>query len=218
MVKSKSNHKLQLSGAWSFACVALVVAQVVVVIGSWVWSAAMPEASVRSLLGSGGIRWFFGTFVANLANPLLVWTVLLDIAASLCVGSGLWRGVKTALWPRSGRGAQRLDPQQKSGLRAVAFLLVVEIAVVLLLTVPPHAVLLSVTGRLFPSSFSASIVPIAAFVGVTISVGYGLFSGSFHNYRDIAGAACHGGMGIKSLLVLYVLGMELYCSVAYVLG
>lgn len=202
----------------SLVCAALVVAQVVVVIGSWVWSAAMPEASVRSLLGSGGMRWFFGTFVANLATPLLVWIVLLDIAASLCVGSGLWRSAKMALRLRSGRDVQRLGPQQKSGLRAVAFLLVVEIAVILLLTVPPHAVLLSVTGGLFPSSFSASIVPIAAFVGVTLSVGYGLFSGSFHNYRDIASAACHGGMGLKSLLVLYVLGMELYCSVAYVLG
>ncbi len=217
-MKPRSNHKLRFPNAKSLVCAALVVAQIVVVLGSWVWAAVMPETCVGSVVGSGGIRWFFGTFVANLANPLLVWIVLLDIAASLCVGSGLWRIVNAALRLRPGQGAHRLEPQQKSGLRAAAFLLVVEIAVILLLTVPSHAVLLSVTGGLFPSSFSASIVPIVAFVGVTLSVGYGLFSGSFHNYRDIASAASHGGMGLKSLLVIYVLAMELYCSVVYVLG
>lgn len=208
-MKHQLNHKSKLSTLSSRILVSLVVAQLVVVLGSWVWSAALPESSVRSLLGSGGIRWFFGTFVDNLARPLLVWVVLADIGAGMVKRSGLWQGV----WSFGS-----LDPQQSSGLRATAVLLVAEVAVMLLLTLPPHAVLLSVTGELFPSSFSASIVPVLAFMMVTFSICYGLFSGTFHNYGDIAKCACNGGAGLKTLLVIYVLAVELYCSIVYVAG
>lgn len=209
-----NNRNTKLFGVISRLCVALVVAQVIVIFGSWVWSAAMPEASVRSLLGNGGIRWMFGTLIANLSKPLLIWIIILDISLGMCVSSGLWRGLKMFFSRRS----KGLDSQMVSGLRAVAGLLAVEIAVILLLTLPPHAVLLSVTGNLFPSSFSVSIVPILAFIGVTLSVTYGLFSGSLHNYKDVVNCACQGGLPLKIVLVIYVLSVELYYSVVYVLG
>lgn len=191
----------------------LVIAQVIVIFGSWVWSAAMPESQVRSLLSNGGIRWVFGTFVSNLARPLLVWIILLDIGIGMCVGSGLWGCVKSLLSTRRTMGSQR-----KSGLKAAIGLLAVETAVILLLTIMPHAVLLSVTGRLFPSSFSVSIVPIAAFMLVTLSIAYGMFSGTMHNYKDVVMCACRGGETLKTVLAFYVLAAELWCSIMYVWG
>lgn len=209
-----NNDKKNISRLTAVVCLGLVIAQVVVFFGSWVWSAAMPESSVRSMLSNGGIRWLFGTFVANLASPLLVWLIILDIGWGICCESGFISALKLrfSIWRRA------LDSQRKSGLRAVGGLLLVEIAVVLLLTLPPHAVLLSVTGRLFPSSFSVSIVPIIAFMAITSSVCYGMFSGNFHNYKDVVRCACHGGQSLKTLLIIYVLAVELYYSVVYVMG
>lgn len=156
----------------------------------------------------------FGTFVANLSSPLLVWIIIADIAWGMCLRSGFAHSIGLLFSHRR----NLLDTQMKSGLRAAVGLLAVEIAVVLLLTLPPHAILLSVTGRLFPSSFSVSIVPILAFMGVTLSVSYGLFGGTLHNYKDVVRCACHDGLPLKVLLVLYVLAVELYYSIVYVLG
>lgn len=194
-------------------CISLVIIQLLVVFGSWVWSAAMSESSVRSLLSEGGIRWFFGTFVANLSSPLLVWIILLDIAYGMSIGSGLLPSF-AALFSRG----VPIDAQRKSGLRAASCLLAVEVAVVMLLTLPPHAVLLSATGSLFPSSFSVSILPIIAFMGVSLSICFGLFSGTLHNYREVVNCACGGSFQLKSILVVYVLAAELYYSVVYVLS
>lgn len=201
-----------------FLCTFLVVSQLFVVLGSWVWSAAMPESNVRSLLSPAGMRWFFGSFVSNLASPFLVWIVLLDIAVGICVNSGLWKCIcqRFRFWEKG--GGKAWDYQQKTGLNAVLVFFIVEIVVLLMLTLPRHAVLLSATGKFFPSSFSVSIVPVMAFIIATLSFLYGLFSGLLHNYQEMVKCACHGGAWLKSILVVYVLAMELYCSVVYVLA
>ena len=188
----------------------LVLSQVAVVLGSWLWTAAMPASNMHSLLSDSGIRWFFGTFVENQAKPLIVWLLLCDIAVGCWQASGLWVAVK-ALCQRL-----PLEAQQKSGLQAAIGLMVVEAAVILLLTLPFHAVLLSVTGHLIPSSFSVAFIPILAFMAGTVSIAYGLFSGILHNYHDVFQCFCHGTKCLKQLVVLYVLATELYCSIVYV--
>ena len=52
----------------STAVISILIAYIVFILGSWLWSAAMPSSSIRPLLSESGIRWFFGTFVANLAK------------------------------------------------------------------------------------------------------------------------------------------------------
>lgn len=54
----------------------LGVGQVVLILTSWLLTAAMPESFPRSLLSAEGIRWFFGRFVGNVESPLLVWLLL----------------------------------------------------------------------------------------------------------------------------------------------
>lgn len=188
----------------------LVLLQTAVILGSWLWTAAVPETAVHSLLSSGGIRWLLGTFTDNLSHPVLVWMVLADIAVGCCAASGLWAALRASV------AGPRLEPQQKSGLKAAAGLAAVELAVVLLLILPKRAILLSSTGHLFPSSFPAAVVPVAAFMTVTSAIAYGLFSGQLHNYCDVFHSVCHGTRLLKDLLPVYVLGMELICSVAYV--
>lgn len=180
----------------------LVIVQVALILGSWLYSAAVPESSVRAILSDAGIRWFFGTFVANLASPLLIYIILLDFAFGTCVYSGLWRAIR--------------NPNHN--LLSPLVLAIIELLVILLLTLPRHAILLSATGRLFPSSFSVSLIPIIAFILFTCSICYGLFSGTLHNYRDTIHCCVRGGSHLKFLLALYVLAMELYQMMVYVIG
>ena len=61
---------------FSYLVLGLGVAQILLMLTSWLLTAAMPEDYNRSLLSSEGIRWFFGQFQDHLASPVLVWLVL----------------------------------------------------------------------------------------------------------------------------------------------
>ena len=59
-----------------YIALALALAQLLLILTSWVWSAAMPLSGVRSMLSSEGIRWFLGHFAELMASPVLVWILL----------------------------------------------------------------------------------------------------------------------------------------------
>ena len=169
--------------------------------------------SGRSLLSVAGIRWFFGSFVAMEASNVLVWIIILTIAVGAVRGSGLWRAVCMFFTSRRAK----LVAQQRFALKVSLVILLLEAAVIVLLTALPHAVLLSVTGELFPSSFSVSIVPVCAFMGTTVAVFYGLLSGNLHNVYEIGQCMCAGGRWIMPLLLLYVIASSFYFSCRYTL-
>ena len=54
-------------------------AQLLLMLGSWLYSAAQPMSGVRSLLSGEGLRWMFGHFADFLAKPQLVWLLLLSM-------------------------------------------------------------------------------------------------------------------------------------------
>ena len=144
----------------AYLVLALALAEVVLVLASWLLSATM-AGNVRSLLSSEGVRWFFGGFTAMLASPWLVWLVLLAMA-----GGCLWQsGIVSIRLPLSS-----LHYRQRVALRTALILLLIYVAAVLALTLVPHAVLLSATGRLFPSPFSRAFVPIVSFGVLLVSV------------------------------------------------
>ena len=196
----------------STSIIIILIAYVIVVLGTWLWSAAMPSSSVRPLLSDAGIRWFFGTFVANLARPLLIYIILLDIAMGLCVRSGLGHALV-----RLFRKGSSLDSLLKRGLWAVLEVTVVEVGVMALLTLPRHAILLSVTGAFYPSSASVSLIPVLAFMLLSASLMFGLFSGTLHNYKEAVIYTLQGGKHLKVILCFYVLLMELAAIIEYAL-
>ena len=71
--------------------VGLVVAELLLVVLSWLFSATL-TADVRPLLSSEGVRWFFAHFVDGLSSPLLVWIILLAIVL-LLAGLLYWSSV-----------------------------------------------------------------------------------------------------------------------------
>ena len=83
----KNSHTF--SKICGYAMFLLILAQIVLVLASWLITAAMPDVFPRSLLSPEGIRWFFGTFTANLQSPWLVWLLLISIAWGTLRASGL---------------------------------------------------------------------------------------------------------------------------------
>ena len=72
----------------TYTAVGLLLAEVLLILVSWLLSATMTEG-VRSLLSTEGIRWFFGQFTSMQASPWLVWLLLLSVAWGSVSGSGL---------------------------------------------------------------------------------------------------------------------------------
>ena len=157
---------------------ALVLAQLLLMLGSWLWSAALPLSGVRSMLSGEGIRWFLGHFAEIVGSPVLVWLLLLAMAYGAVARS---RGV------------------------SVVFL-VIYVGIVLLLTVVPHAVLLS-----------ASLVPLAAFGVLMAAIIHGVIAGSFQSLVDVYGALVYGLRQCAPMLPLYILLVQFLESLRFVL-
>ena len=87
----------------------------------------------------------------------------------------------------------------------------------LLLTAIPHAVLLSAVGGLWPSPFSASLVPVVAFSITLVSASYGLMSGRFDNISAVYDAVLQGIRQAAPLFLFYVLVVQIYESLCFML-
>lgn len=184
--------------------VALITAEVLLVLISWLLSVTI-ATGVRSLLTGEGVRWFMGSFTEILLSPLLVWILLLAMA---------WGVSRRAFAsPSSTSGRQRL------GLRLSFLFSVLYMAVIMALAMVPHAILSSVSGHLFPSSpFSRALVPIFSFGTIMVATVYGVTTRSFRYVHDIIDSLVSGVSQSASFLFLYILVMQLYETAIYVFG
>lgn len=187
----------------ALACVAFGVAELLLVILSWLLSATRLEG-VRSLISSEGIRWFVGEFTYTLASPLLVWLLLVLVALGCLQRSGLMS---------RGRGYR-----DRVALRVSLSFMIIYVVIICLLTLMPHAILLSVTGSLFPSAFSRALVPIICFGIGVLSISFGMVSGRLHTLTDILDALTFGLQQGAPLIILYIMFFQFYASLLFVFG
>lgn len=97
-------------------------------------------------------------------------------------------------------------------------LTVVAVVLLLLMTAIPHAVMLSVTGSLWPSPFSRALLPLLAFIVIALSAFYGIMAGHFVNLSNVYEAMLDGIRQGAALLLFYLLSVQLYLSVFYILN
>ena len=181
----------------------LFAAHLLLMLVSWLLSAAMPTSGVRSLLSSEGLRWFLGHFSDVLGTPVLLCLLLLLMAYGCLKGCGILHFSQSY--------------RQRRALAIMLLLLVVYIGVIILLVMIPHAVLLSATGSLWPSPFSAAIVPMIAFGVTLLSTVYGYVAGSYHQISDVYQSLIDGiRMGAPWLLFYILLG-QLYYSLQFIM-
>ena len=200
----------------------LLVAQLALILLSWLVTAAFPELPMRSVLSSEGIRWFFGSFVSNQLSPLLIYFIMAVMAVGACVRSRLYDALRETLsntrssLTTSSNHQHKVHYREKVGLRIALVEFIVYVIIMILLTAIPHAILLSVTGQLFPSSFSSSFIPSLSLIIIIMSLTYGVASGTIDSVAKMHKVLV-GGLEVGSRLVpSYVVGIQLYMSIKYV--
>lgn len=186
----------------AYAMLLLALAQIVLVLLSWLITAAMPEAFPRSMLSPEGIRWFFGSFTENLESPWLVRLLLICIAWGTLQTSGLLHFDRTIY-------------RHRNALRLVLIELVLFVAVILLLTVVPHAILLNVMGGIEASSFSRSILPYICFAIIVMSLSFGAVSNRLQGIEAMGESLSEGIRMAAPYFVIYILANQLYSSIEY---
>ena len=181
----------------------LFVAQLLLMLVSWLLSAAFPDSGIRSLLSSEGLRWFFGHFSHQLATPVLLCLLLLIMAY------GIFR--------RCGILSYHSSFRERRALTMTLLLAVVAVILMLLLTAVPHAVMLSAMGTLWPSPFSRALLPMLCFIVIALSAFYGLMAGYLSNFSDVYDALLDGIRQGAPFLLFYLLIAQLYLSLCYTL-
>ena len=144
-----------------------------------------------------------------MASPLLVYIILLTLTVNVFVNSGL-----IELFSQN----HKINMQKRFALNVVLVELCTFIVLIVLLTAIPHAVLLSVTGELFPSSFSSGLIPMLCLLVTIMSISYGLVSGSLRGFYDIWNSITTGSNYLPSVCFVYILLLQLVSSLSYVLG
>ena len=180
----------------------LFAAQLLLMLVSWLLSAAIPTSGVRSLLSSEGLRWFLGHFSEMLGTPLLLCLLLLMMAYGSLKDCGILQF--------------KSFYRQRRALVITLLLSLVYLGVIVLLVLIPHAVLLSSTGSLWPSPFSAAIVPLIAFGVTLLSSVYGYVAGTYQNMSDVYQSLLDGIRVGAPWLLFYVLAGQLYYSLQYI--
>ncbi|MBR1484145.1 MAG: AbgT family transporter [Prevotella sp.] len=182
----------------------LIVAQLLLVLVSWLLSATLTEG-VRSLLSAEGLRWFVGGYSRMLLTPLLAWLLTGAMAAGCALQSGIGGLLR---WPK--------DYRQQLAFRIAVLLVAMYVVVLVVLAFIPHAVLLSATGGLWPSPFSDALVPLLSLAVIIVSAVYGLVVHRFATLADIFHSLVLGLSASAPLLLLYVLSVQLCESLRYV--
>lgn len=197
-------------GRWlaAVACL-LAVGQALLVFGSWLVGALMPEAGLRSLLDGEGIRWFFAHFCTVVGGWGFVWLLLAAVAVGCVAHSGLAEAC---------RHPRRLSLRGRSALSVAAFFVVIYVAIMAVFTLPRRAILAGLDGSLWPSPFSSSLLPAVAFGLCFASVVYGVVAGRLNTVQK-AFRSLHVGIAHASpWLLLYVLLAQFVASLSFVFG
>ena len=124
----------------------------------------------------------------------------------------------SGLWWVWHRGRRRRGVRERFAWHIVVAEAALVVVIMLLLTAMPQAILLSVTGGLWPSSFSYSLVPVVCFSLMVMGVTYGLVSDKYRSLADVFAGVCSGFSASGSLFVLLVLASVLWHTLQFILS
>lgn len=183
------------------------IMQAVIILFSWMVTALMPDLDIRSLLSSEGVRWYFGNVISNMSTRFIVDLLLLSSAVGSVKATRLWHAVSV----------RQHDYRVRMALRIVFAEIIISLVIILMLTVLPHAILLSVSGHLFPSSFTRSLVPVVTFVLWCISATYSYVAGPDKmTVVSIFDDFTYGLRWASPLILATLVGSQLISSFLYV--
>lgn len=184
----------------------LLVLQCAIAFTSWMLSAIAPNAHVCSLLSGNGIRWLCGQFTLQLASPVLVWLLFMAVAYGALKRCGICQVVCRQ---------KPLSYRQKMAMRFVVSELIGYIVATVLLAFVPHAILLGIDGRLFPSAFSHSLIPQLSGVLTIMALTYGYITENISKASHLYEALTQGIVSFAPVFLYYILCVQIISSFSY---
>lgn len=168
---------------------------------------------VNNILSPEGIRWSFLNAVPNVLNKSLVYL----IGFFMAWGAFKRSGFSTALLRLfTGLRGAPFSYRQRRALWFALSLTLFFVVLLLLLVLFPHGVLVSVTGRLYPSPFSQGIVPACMVLLVLISLTYGVIGNTLRTFHEVV-AASYSGLGeYAGWILVYIIGAQFYACLMYI--
>ena len=145
-----------------------------------------------------------GHFVDHLTSVWLVWLVLISITIGVVKQSRVLHFDHTQY-------------RQRTALRLMLIELCISAGIMLALTLLPHAILLNAVGTLFPGPFTHSLIPYICFSVMVMGMSYGIMSESIKGISQVYDAMNQGIRLLSPCFLFYILVMQLYTSILYVM-
>lgn len=185
---------------------------ILLVISSLVLSSAGYE--VNNILSSEGLRWAFLNAISNVLKEPLIYLLGLLITWGAYKRSGLNVALSRLL---TGRWKSRPLPfRQRRALWFALLFTLLFVGLMAVLVLIPQGVLVSVTGRIFPSPFSRGMVPACMVAVVLISVTYGVIGNTLRTFHEVVQSVYCGLGEYAGWILVYLLGAQSYACLMYI--
>lgn len=172
-----SNKRKNLRQVWpSYLLASLIAVYLVVVLASWIgFAAGFP---LHTLLSAEGIRWFFLNNAKIFLAPTQVYLILLISVIGAFKRSGLDEFAIKYF------GKDKMTYRQKIAFICMNVYVLIYMIILIALIIPPHAILLSVTGSLTSSPFISGFIPAFTLCLHTAAIIYGSISNRLRNMSE----------------------------------
>lgn len=185
---------------------------VLLLISSLVLSSAGYE--VNNIMSSEGLRWSFLNALSNVLKEPLIYLIGFLITVGAYKRSGLNVALARLL---TGRWRRRPLPfRQRRALWFALLLTLLFVSFMATLVLLPQGVLVSVTGRIFPSPFSRGLVPAFMVAMVLVSVTYGVIGNTLRTFHEVMQSVYCGLGEYAGWVMVYLLGAHSYACLMYI--
>lgn len=184
---------------------------ILLVVSSLVFSSA--GYPINNILSSEGLRWSFMNVVSNVLNDYLALLIGFLMTWGAFKRSGLDSAlVRLFCW----KHGVPFSFRQRRALWFVLFMTILIFALLSVLVFSSHGILVSVTGRVFPSTFSQGLLPVVMLAVVLVSITYGTIGNTLRSFHEVV-QSVYCGLGIYAgWIPVYMLGAQTYACLLYI--
>lgn len=193
--------------ATAFAC----IAEVFIIFLSWMLCTVYPEIPIRSMLSDEGIRWLFGHITENINGFIIIYIIMIGMTYGTIKASGFIGRIK-----RLAKHKEETDYRDKMAFIAICAELTIYVLSMALLALKPHAILLSATGNLYPSSFSVSIIPSLCSIVCLMMWTFAFFTKSMTSVYNCISSLVDGIKAVAPLIVAYIFIWQLIQTIYFI--
>ena len=188
-----------------------VLVHILLVISSLVFSTA--GYPINNILSPEGLRWSFLNAASNVLHEPLIYLIGFFLSWGTFKRSGLDRAL---LRLSLGMKGAPLSFRQRRALWFTFLLTLLFVIMMLVLVLFPQGILVSVTGRVFPSPFSVGLVPACMLALVLISITYGIIGNTLRTFHEVVQSVYCGLGEYAGWILVYLMGAQSYSCLMYI--